>query len=1122
MTPMPRPAPSRQEDEVFRNHPHAKPTMRLPFRKARPALLILFAVAVVSAAAALPGSSAAPPKASPTGRLYRAAPAPPALPTAAAAPRLMPAGFGLAPLATLLRQAAPAADSVETFDADCVTAKATWTLGNGVCAVVSGPGDARRVHLINPAGLAVASTDITGSPQGVTFTLPSSATSSFSGLTPGGGAFVVDNRGTWRLIVTDTADGDVVASAPVTVRDPVLTVADLQISKSITGDVVATAGSNIKSVIWVYNAGPDSASNVRFTDVPPANTTFQSLTQTSGPTFTCTTPAVNATGTTLCTKSSLAKDETAGFIITYKVSASIANGADLDSSASVATDTIEAGNLDNSSDSTATANNPTPPACTISCPDNITVTAAAGQNGATVSYPAPTLSGTCGTETTSPASGAFFPIGSTVVTSTNSDGGSCTFFVTVNPAEDTEAPSISCPGDITVDESSASADSATVTYSVTASDNSGHVVVGCDPLASGAAFPLGTTEVRCTATDPAGNSSSCSFNVTVRNTGCNLDANSAAPTPNVASLPTITRACSVTLLPTDDPNATDACGGTVNADVTAVNGQPSSDRTYDVPGTYTVTWSYTDSAGHTSTQNQNFVISPDNSAPVPDKTSLPDVTGECSAAITGDPPTATDNCGGSGIQGTPLDPLSYNTPGTHVVRWKFTDAAGNSTIQNQNVIVTDSAPPVPNVASLPTLTDECSVTVTPPTATDNCAGTITGVTPDPVTYTAEGTYIIHWTYTDAAGNATAQTQTVIIDDTTAPVPNVASLPTLTGECSVTAVAPTAADNCAGTITATTGDPTTYTAQGTYTIHWTYNDGRGNSSTQNQAVVVDDNTPPTITAPAAKTLYTGANATSCDVTVSNLDATLGTATAADNCAVVSVVRTGVPSGGVFPLGPTTLTYTVTDVGGNTASATQVVTVVDNTPPTLAVPNVSVNLPLNSTATSRAVSYPAPTTGDNCAGTVSVVYTPASGSVFPVGNSTVSATATDAHGNTTTKTFTVTVLYNFTGFFSPVANPTTVNAVNAGRAIPVKFSLSGNKGLNIFAADSPSSAPYTCGNVSTVDVSQTVDATANSINYDASADQYNYIWKTESSWAGQCRTLTVTLNDGSTRTALFKFR
>ncbi|HMC69580.1 MAG TPA: PxKF domain-containing protein, partial [Mycobacteriales bacterium] len=391
-----------------------------------------------------------------------------------------------------------------------------------------------------------------------------------------------------------------------------------------------------------------------------------------------------------------------------------------------------------------------------------------------------------------------------------------------------------------------------------------------------------------------------------------------------------------------------------------------------------------------------------------------------------------------------------------------------------------------------------------------------------------------------------------------------------------------------------------TAQGTYVIHWTYTDAAGNTATQNQTVTVDDNTPPTITAPAAVTLNTGAGATSCGVTVSNLDAALGTASASDNCSGVTVARSGVPAGNVFPLGQTTVTYTATDVGGNTASATQVVTVVDNTPPTLNAPNVVVrndpgscsavvnftglsasdncgtanvntsipsgstfpkgtttvnvtathghgntttgsftvtvndtenpvvnvpanivvNLPLNSTATSIAVSYSVTAT-DNC-GVQSLNVSPASGSVFPVGTTTVTATATDTSGNVTTRTFTVTVLYDFTGFFSPVANPPTVNAVNAGRAIPVKFSLSGNKGLNIFAADSPFSTPYTCGNVSTVDVSQTVDATANSINYDASSDQYNFVWKTDSSWVGQCRTLSVVLNDGSTHTALFKFR
>jgi hypothetical protein len=152
------------------------------------------------------------------------------------------------------------------------------------------------------------------------------------------------------------------------------------------------------------------------------------------------------------------------------------------------------------------------------------------------------------------------------------------------------------------------------------------------------------------------------------------------------------------------------------------------------------------------------------------------------------------------------------------------------------------------VAQLPDVVGQCSAsTGTPPTATDNCSGTITATTSDPTTYSAQGTYTITWTYKDASGNISTQTQKVIVKDTTQPVPNVASLPAVTGQCSATVTAaPTATDNCAGTVTATTSDPLTYTSQGTFTVHWTYNDGNGNSSTQTQTVIVQDTTPPTIT------------------------------------------------------------------------------------------------------------------------------------------------------------------------------------------------------------------------------------------------------------------------------------
>ncbi|PQA92026.1 hypothetical protein B0A69_16540 [Chryseobacterium shigense] len=83
------------------------------------------------------------------------------------------------------------------------------------------------------------------------------------------------------------------------------------------------------------------------------------------------------------------------------------------------------------------------------------------------------------------------------------------------------------------------------------------------------------------------------------------------------------------------------------------------------------------------------------------------------------------------------------------------------------------------------------------------------------------------------------TVNVVVGDILAPVPDIASLPTITGDChTMITILPTATDNCAGLITATTPDPLSYSIPGTYTIHWNYNDGNGNISTQNQTVTVN--------------------------------------------------------------------------------------------------------------------------------------------------------------------------------------------------------------------------------------------------------------------------------------------
>lgn len=115
-----------------------------------------------------------------------------------------------------------------------------------------------------------------------------------------------------------------------------------------------------------------------------------------------------------------------------------------------------------------------------------------------------------------------------------------------------------------------------------------------------------------------------------------------------------------------------------------------------------------------------------------------------------------------------------------------------------------------------------------------------------------------------------------------------------------------------------------------------------------------------------------------------------------------------------------------------------------------------------------------------------------------------------------------VYNFTGFFQPVDNPPTVNTMKAGRAVPVKFSLGGNQGLDIFNSGSPASQQVNCqSGAPTSPVEETTGAGQSSLTYDAATDTYTYVWKTDSAWKDTCRTFTLGLNDNSTHTANFSF-
>jgi large repetitive protein len=126
-----------------------------------------------------------------------------------------------------------------------------------------------------------------------------------------------------------------------------------------------------------------------------------------------------------------------------------------------------------------------------------------------------------------------------------------------------------------------------------------------------------------------------------------------------------------------------------------------------------------------------------------------------------------------------------------------------------------------------------------------------------------------------------------------------------------------------------------------------------------------------------------------------------------------------SGAFFPLGTTTVSCTATDAAASqptdrfveaTATGSFTITVVDTEPPAITTPPNLVRTATSSSGT--AVTYTAPIATDN-AGTPAVTCAPASGTVFRLGVSTVTCTATDATGNTARSTFTVTVTAPSTG-------------------------------------------------------------------------------------------------------------
>jgi len=187
-----------------------------------------------------------------------------------------------------------------------------------------------------------------------------------------------------------------------------------------------------------------------------------------------------------------------------------------------------------------------------------------------------------------------------------------------------------------------------------------------------------------------------------------------------------------------------------------------------VPGSYLVSFTATDAAGNAAVEVTRTVIVQDTLPPVITLTDSASVTVEAGADYTDAGATASDTLDGA-IAVVVDNKVNAQVPGSYLVSFTATDAAGNAAVEvTRTVIVQDTLPPVI------TLTGSASVTIEAgadyadagATAYDTLDGAITVEVENKVNAQVPGSYLVSFTATDAAGNAAVEvTRTVIVEET---------------------------------------------------------------------------------------------------------------------------------------------------------------------------------------------------------------------------------------------------------------------------------------------------------------------------------------------------------------------
>jgi hypothetical protein len=841
---------------------------------------------------------------------------------------------------------------------------------------------------------------------------------------------------------------------------------------TVTQSPVATtalSGANdSKTVTLTANDGNGNTGTCSFT---------VTLKDVTPPTITC--PAnqtVNANASCsgvigTYSAASVADNCTASPAVTQSPVATTALNGNNDSKTVTLTATDGSGNTANCS-FTVTLKDVTPP--TIVCPGAQTVNAGASCTGVVGSYIPASLTDNCASMpafTQSPVSTTALSGNndSKTVTLTANDGNgntaSCSFTVTL---KDVTPPTITCPGNQTVN-ANASCSGLLGSYSaVSLSDNcASSPTVTQSPSSSTALSGNNNAKtVTLTANDGNGNTASCSFTVTLKDV-----------TP-----PTITCPANQTV------NANASCGGVIGSygAVSLSDNCATSPTVTQSPSSSTALSGNGDSKTVTLTANDGN----GNSASCSFSVTLKDVTPPSITCPANQIISANASCGGVVGSFTPAsisdnctaNPAVTQSPApattltghndSKTVTLTANDGNGNTASCSFTVTLKDlTAPaimcPVNQIVSASANCSGTLGTYSPLSVSDNCNAAPV-VTQSPVATTALSgngdSKTVTLTANDGNGNTTSCSFTVTLKDVTPPSITCPANQTINASSScgglVGAYTPVSvSDNCAASPAVTQLPAPTTALSGSNdskTVTLTANDGNGNTSSCSFTVTLKDITPPTIACPANQTV--NANA-SCGGVVG----TYSPVFLADNCAASPAV-TQSPAPATTLSGNNdskTVTLTANDGNGNTSTCTFTVTLKDLTAPTIVCKPYTAVLSANGTAV-ITTSNVFQSGFDNCGAVVQQSVVPSTFTCSNLGNNNVVLTVNDGNGNTATCTAVVTVIDNLQPIMACKPASLVLNA--SGQATLTVAQVNNNSIDNCTLASlSLSASTFTCANL-----------------------------------------------------------